>query len=83
MRAYVILDDEAGALEVYGDSVIVHGYEVMLARCDCPDFAERRLPCKHIYALALSDGIDLPVAASEYHQARLEGKELLFRYEDA
>jgi len=82
MRAYVILDDEPGALEVQGQAVKVHGYEVMPVRCDCPDFEDRRLPCKHMYVLALSDGIELPVTASEYHQARLEGKELLFRYED-
>jgi hypothetical protein len=83
MRAYVILDDEPGALSAHGHTVRVHGYEVTPARCDCPDFTERRLPCKHMYVLAISDGVDLPVSASEYHKARLEGKELLFRFEDA
>lgn len=27
-------------------------YTVSLDRCTCPDFQERGLPCKHIYALA-------------------------------
>ena len=27
-------------------------YSVSLDRCTCPDFQERHLPCKHIYALA-------------------------------
>lgn len=31
-------------------------YTVTLDRCNCPDFQGRGLPCKHIYALALSLG---------------------------
>lgn len=29
-----------------------HGYTVTLDHCTCPDFIHRKLPCKHIYALA-------------------------------
>ena len=30
-------------------------YETTLSSCSCPDFAERRLPCKHIYNLAIAE----------------------------
>ena len=32
-------------------------YETTLSSCSCPDFAERRLPCKHIYSLAIAEGL--------------------------
>ena len=38
-------------------------YETTLSSCSCPDFAERRLPCKHIYSLAIAEGLierDIP-----------------------
>lgn len=35
-----------------GKAVTNHGYEVTLDSCSCPDFLTRKLPCKHIYALA-------------------------------
>lgn len=35
-----------------GMGVTAAGYDVSLDRCTCPDFTYRKLPCKHIYALA-------------------------------
>ena len=43
-------DAKAGAVKVQGRLDRV--YTVSLDRCTCPDFQERGLPCKHIYALA-------------------------------
>jgi predicted nucleic acid-binding Zn finger protein len=38
---------------------IISDYYVTLESCECPDFAARRLPCKHIYAAARLSGIAL------------------------
>ena len=38
---------------------IIRDYAVTLDSCTCPDFDERRLPCKHIYRLAFE--LDLPM----------------------
>lgn len=32
-------------------------YDTTLSNCDCMDFQERKLPCKHIYRLALELGV--------------------------
>ncbi|MBP2642247.1 MAG: polymerase epsilon subunit (3-5 exonuclease) [Firmicutes bacterium] len=32
----------------------ISGYQVTLDQCSCPDFARRKLPCKHMYHLYLS-----------------------------
>jgi len=41
-----------------------NAYKTTLTRCSCPDFQKRKLPCKHMYFLALKtgaiDGNDLP-----------------------
>lgn len=34
-------------------------YNVTLNSCTCPDFQERRLPCKHIYKLASTLGLSM------------------------
>ena len=31
-------------------------YKTTLTKCTCPDFQKRKLPCKHIYYLALQTG---------------------------
>jgi SWIM zinc finger len=60
-RAYSIIYDEREAvLEVEGRWT-VHEYSVILDTCECMDFRERRLPCKHIYAAALASKIALPL----------------------
>jgi predicted nucleic acid-binding Zn finger protein len=35
------------------NSGLINDYTVTLSSCTCPDFQERKLPCKHIYCLAL------------------------------
>ena len=34
-----------------------HSYETSLTKCQCVDFHQRRLPCKHIYRLAAELGV--------------------------
>lgn len=48
-------------------------YETSLSTCTCNDFTRRKLPCKHIYRLAMELGIiDLPYKTGESKGARLE-----------
>lgn len=56
-RAYRILEERSGDYSEYITS---------LESCSCPDFQERKLPCKHIYCLALINKIVLPVNYSDY-----------------
>jgi len=41
-------------------------YDTTLAKCDCFDFQERQLPCKHIYRLAVELGIIEIIKRSGY-----------------
>ena len=34
-----------------------HSYETSLTKCQCVDFRQRHLPCKHIYRLAAELGV--------------------------
>ena len=43
-------------------------YHTSLDSCDCPDFIKRQLPCKHIYALAISKGY----SADDFYSAYLD-----------
>lgn len=43
----------------------VRGYTVTLTSCECADFEERHLPCKHIYAVALRSNISVPAVTGE------------------
>ncbi len=56
----------------------IHAYNVSLSRCDCMDFRDRNLPCKHIYTAALMSAIDLPLTFAEYEAARKAGLALVF-----
>ena len=50
----VSVDKEAGTADIIGK----HGeYFVSLDGCDCLDFMKRKLPCKHMYRLALELGL--------------------------
>ena len=49
---------------------LIHDYSVTLNLCECPDFSDRRLPCKHIYAAALASNISLPFTYTEFDAAR-------------
>lgn len=43
--------------ELYEDGFIFNSYQVDLEMCTCMDFFARRIPCKHIYALAIYKGL--------------------------
>lgn len=63
-RALSIRDNEPHTIEKNGENWIVHDYGLSLEGCDCMDFMERRLPCKHIYTAALVSGIELELLAT-------------------
>lgn len=46
----IYIDKSAGTAEIMGTQGTV--YDVTLDKCNCPDFENRHLPCKHIYLLA-------------------------------
>ena len=84
-RAYLIRDCEIGA--VYETALHekpcawrIHGYNLTLDRCDCPDFWKRKLPCKHIYAAALASQLKLPLTQQDYQTARDQGLEMVFQF---
>jgi hypothetical protein len=45
---------------------MIHDYRVTLEECNCPDFQERKLPCKHIYCLAAITSISMPITYEIY-----------------
>ncbi len=65
-------------VERKGNVWFVNGWPASLERCGCPDFDDRKLPCKHIYAVALSSDISLPLNSAEYALATEQGEELFF-----
>ena len=58
MRGQEIIGDEREEITPLNVAGLfgVRGYRVSLQECECPDYFQRRLPCKHIYAVALKDG---------------------------
>jgi len=78
-RAYAIKHEESSAICFQGDHWVVHSYNVNLEHCQCGDFLDRRLPCKHIYVVALEAGISLPLSFDEYKAAREKGADIVFR----
>jgi len=60
-------DSVIDPVEKQGD---ISGYLTTLDSCTCPDHAERKLPCKHIYCLALSLGIVLHITPEQYRERR-------------
>ncbi len=52
---------------VRGTALFIGGngkYNVSLVECSCPDFKERKLPCKHMYKLA----IDMKLLEADYEE---------------
>jgi predicted nucleic acid-binding Zn finger protein len=80
-RAYFILEDEAESVHQEGARWRVRDYAVELDLCECADFEDRRLPCKHIYVVALQSGVTLPYSRAEYVVARQEGREIIFAFQ--
>jgi hypothetical protein len=79
-RAYFIVDDEPESMVRVSDGWRVREYKTTLGECDCADFSDRRLPCKHIYAVALHETIALPLTRAEYLDARQQGLEVVFQF---
>lgn len=72
VRAYD-MENEHHKINKQQKNGMIHGYNTTLNTCTCPDFKERKLPCKHIYCLALLLGIPLETTPSEYTNYKNEG----------
>lgn len=79
-RAYAIIHDERDAVCQVSGRWNIHGYGVSLDACECMDFFDRRLPCKHIYTAALASKITIPLTQTEYEAARNQGIEIVFEF---
>ena len=79
-RAYSIYYDEHGSVCKTADGWLIHGYIANLHHCACPDFFDRNLPCKHIYAAALDSKISLPFTYADYEAARNQGLGIVFEF---
>ncbi len=67
------MENESHEINNQQKNGVIHGYDTTLNLCTCPDFRKRRLPCKHIYCLALLLGIPLEISHSEYINYKNEG----------
>jgi len=79
IRAYEILDlypDQA----VHFKENVIHGYNTNLTNCSCPDFSDRKLPCKHIYVQAILGGYELPVSEKDYENSKTFALEVIHRF---
>lgn len=45
------------SLDIENKIAVINGYDVTLCSCTCRDYSVRRLPCKHMYRLAIELGI--------------------------
>lgn len=79
-RAYFITVGAALATRREGTEDQPHKYVTTLDACSCPDFQERRLPCKHIYAVAIRQGVPVPFSREEYSEAKQRGLQVVFEY---
>lgn len=48
------------------------GYNATLESCSCPDFEERKIPCKHIYCMALIQGHKLKVTLEDFKAQEID-----------
>ena len=79
-RAYSIVRDEPDSVQQTSDGWTIHGYAARLDSCSCMDFLARQLPCKHIYAAALSAGVSLPFDYDSFEAAKNSGITLVFEF---
>lgn len=79
-RGYAIIFDEHEPLSGKVDHWNIHGYDVNLDACECMDFVDRRLPCKHIYAAAIASKIALPFTQKDYESAKRQGIEIVYEF---
>ena len=76
----MIYHDEHGAVRETAGGWRTHDYSATLDHCECPDFLNRKLPCKHIYAAALASKISVPFTDADYEAARNRGLEIVFEF---
>jgi SWIM zinc finger len=81
-RAYDIQDDSAICEKDSMNGWAINSYPCSLSRCECADFRDRRLPCKHVYVVALLGKIALPLTRPEFLAAKAKGLKVIFRFED-
>jgi predicted nucleic acid-binding Zn finger protein len=79
-RGYLIHNDGHNAIHEAAGGWRIHDYSVTLDHCECPDYFDRKLPCKHIYAAALAFKISLPFTNADYEDARSRGLEIVFEF---
>jgi predicted nucleic acid-binding Zn finger protein len=65
LRAYEIIDLFPEQTTRWNENEI-HGYTTTLEQCSCPDFLDRKLPCKHIYVQAIFHKCKLEVSQKDY-----------------
>jgi len=69
-RAYEIINEYT--CKVRENSAVIGDYNVTLRSCDCFDFENRALPCKHIYCLALLKKINLYLTPEQHEEKKKE-----------
>jgi hypothetical protein len=79
-RAYSLIHEEQDATLPASSGWLIHGYVVTLSSCECMDFFDRRLPCKHIYAAAIESNIPLPLTLADYESSKNRGLTLVFEF---
>jgi hypothetical protein len=79
-RAYFLVDDEQASIRQVGSGWQVRDYRTALDDCSCPDFEERQLPCKHVYTIAVLQGLAIALSRGEYEAARRLGQEIVFGF---
>lgn len=72
VSAYDIREESHNNINIDYKSDVLHGYETTLSTCKCPDYMERKLPCKHIYYLALLLREKLEITESDYENYKEE-----------
>ncbi len=65
-RAYNMIEEEKTTTPPQS----IANYNTSLESCSCPDFQERKLPCKHIYRKALVENIELHESHDDYIRTR-------------
>jgi hypothetical protein len=78
-RGYSIYHVERSVLKTT-EGWSIHEYGLTLEHCECADYSERMLPCKHIYAAALDSGMNLPFSRTEFDAVKNQGLELVFKF---
>jgi hypothetical protein len=77
-RGYVDIYGVEGLVGRFTSGWLINGWSASLSQCPCPDFGERKLPCKHMYAVAILSDIQLPLSKQHFDEVWSRGDELFF-----